>query len=694
MVFLFPFTLLKAQADTAMLEGSDEVVITATRTERKLSNVAVPVTIINEKTIRQAGSLRLADIIKEQTGLFITSGFGAGVQMQGLDPDYTLILVDGEPLVGRTAGVLDLNRLAIGNIKKIEIVKGPVSSLYGSEALAGVINIITDKSFRDQLDVSARYGTYKTFDGNIKASTRLGKLGINAFYNFYRTDGYSIRPFTVIRPVLPIKRSTPQVQLEYAFSNKTKFNLGVRYNQELIKNEIYVTNNSAVTYSHGRELNKDWNITPSFTTMLSDRLKTSLRGYATIFNGQQLLTTDQDKVYNDFQKHRFYRLENQTDYDLGEKLHLTAGAGYVIEQINSTRYDEGHDLKQNDIAYGFLQSEWQATTKTRWIAGLRYDHNQLYAGAFSPKLAMQWALSPRLTVNASIGRGFRAPDFSKLYLNFTNTTAGSYTVLGAVDAVNVINELNHLGQIAYLRPDFEKIAELKPETSTGINAGLNYRLNDEWKFKSNFFYNDIRNLIDAREVAGRIISVEPQQVTQVFSYINVNRAITTGAELSAEYSKNRWSGSVGYQLLFTADKGDLDNIRAGMVFTRNPDLSSRKLEWFEYQGLPDRSRHMANLRLNYEVPGNWFGGLRIIYRNRWVPNANDSNGNGVYDNFDEFAKGYALFNLSAGKYFSNGFRLQTGADNILDHTDPNYQPNLAGRTFYLMAGFSLTHKNK
>ncbi len=190
--------------DSVFTRELNEVVVTATRNERKLGNVAVPVTVISQKTIQQAASLRLKDIIQEQAGLFITSGFGAGVQMQGLNPDYTLILIDGEPLVGRTSGVLDLNRLTVGNIRKIEIVKGPSSGLYGSEALAGVINIITDNSYNKSGQASFRYGTYNTIDANISAGTRIGKLGLRAFINQFSTDGYSIRPYTVERSKLPI----------------------------------------------------------------------------------------------------------------------------------------------------------------------------------------------------------------------------------------------------------------------------------------------------------------------------------------------------------------------------------------------------------------------------------------------------------------------------------------------------------
>jgi len=121
-------------SDSLVKNPLEEIVITATRTERKLGNIAIPVTLITQKQLKQTGALRLNEILQEQTGLFLSAGtgsnavgggiFGNGIQMQGLSPDYTLILLDGEPLIGRQGGVMDLSRFAIGNIKKIEIVKG------------------------------------------------------------------------------------------------------------------------------------------------------------------------------------------------------------------------------------------------------------------------------------------------------------------------------------------------------------------------------------------------------------------------------------------------------------------------------------------------------------------------------------------------------------------------------------------
>ena len=144
--------------DTITEQRLEEVIVTATRTYRQLSSLPLPAQIVSQKELKQANRIRLNNILNEQTGLITVQNFigGEGIQMQGLDSEYTLVLIDGVPLVGRSAGTLDISRVALGNIKQIEIVKGASSSLYGSEALGGVINIITEnprkKGFKCELN--------------------------------------------------------------------------------------------------------------------------------------------------------------------------------------------------------------------------------------------------------------------------------------------------------------------------------------------------------------------------------------------------------------------------------------------------------------------------------------------------------------------------------------------------------------
>ena len=171
-VFVYNSPLLLAQTQTFSQATSasirtkvskiKEVFVTSSRSERDIASVPLPVSIITAEQIRAQGAVRLDEVLEEQTGLNLVYNHGTGVQMQGLDPAYTLILLDGEPIVGRTAGTMELTRFTVANIERIEIVRGPASSLYGSEALAGVINIITRKPDKPLgASVRARYGAFK-----------------------------------------------------------------------------------------------------------------------------------------------------------------------------------------------------------------------------------------------------------------------------------------------------------------------------------------------------------------------------------------------------------------------------------------------------------------------------------------------------------------------------------------------------
>src|SRR5690554_792883 len=108
--------------DSLRSETFAPIVVTATRTARVLEEVPVTTTVVTEEEIEARGALRLADLLAEQPGLAVIGGLGgAGLQMQGLDADYTLVLIDGEPVVGRTAGTLDLDRLAVTDVERVEV---------------------------------------------------------------------------------------------------------------------------------------------------------------------------------------------------------------------------------------------------------------------------------------------------------------------------------------------------------------------------------------------------------------------------------------------------------------------------------------------------------------------------------------------------------------------------------------------
>ncbi len=675
---------IKVVKDTIAMDG-DSVVVTATRSERKLSNVTVPVTIVNAKQIQQTGSLRLTDILKEQPGLTMTSGFGAGVQLQGLNPDYTIILINGEPLVGRTAGVLDLNRIALGNVKKIEIVKGPSSSLYGSEAMAGVINIITDASSKIPLQASLRYGTYDTKDASVNTALTSKQFFYQGYYNYYATDGYSIRPNSASRVTTPIERFNINQQFKYNISNTTNLVVGGRYTDEQIKSDISVTNGGTTIHSNGKEHNTDYNLSASLNHRFSNTVKTSFRSYLTEYNSIQNLLTLSGAPYTDVLNHLFKRIENQTDWVVGKSLTAIIGGGAVWEGVKSSRYDSEKVRKSNSIQYGFTQLEWTPNAKFIIIGGIRFDQNAAFASAWSPKGSLLYKINKANKLKLSVGQGFKAPDFRQLYLDFTNAAAGGYSVFGTAQAQKVIGTLNDLGQIGVLYDNFYQLKVLQPEYSTGIHLSWDYEPTNKTFISIQAFRNDIRNLIQVQQVGAYVTGA------QIYSYLNIGRAFTTGIEIEAKQQlADGLFVSGGYQYVKTGDKDQIAQIKAGTVYTRDANGLSKRLSLSEYVGLPNNSKHKFQLKLNYYHTNGFFVNIRALYRSKWA--VNNTNGNEVYDNGDSFASGYISLHTSIGKDFKNGFSVQGGCDNISNYIDALNLPNLPGRTFFGTIKYQILNK--
>lgn len=672
------FCAAQTKTDTTAL---DEVIVTATRTERKLGNVAVPVTIVSNKNIKQAASLRLNDILTEQTGVFINdAGFGSGVQMQGLDAAYTAVLLNGEPLIGRNTGVLDLKRLAVGIIEKIEIVRGPSSSLYGSEAMAGVINIITKQTATNKLSASMRYGSFQTFNANTTAYFKTPKSNYQFFVDAYHTNITTIRPYSVEKNILPVWKYNVQGLASTNFSSKTKFSLLARYSLEDFTTKFATTNLGVITYSDGFEKHSEYALNPTIIHKFNTKTKSFLRFYHTHYEARQDLNTSSTKEYYDYFRQRMYKVENQNDFSISKKINLTAGIGYIYENVRSSRYDNENNLKESKVGYAFLQTEIDCLKKLTTIIGLRYDNNSNYASAFAPKVSFSYKPSNKLHVTASVGYGFKAPDFRQLYLNFTNAAAGGYTVLGSLEATNTIAQLQQQGQIGLLYNNYSLLAALKPETSLGINIGGSYSFNNKTKIQLNLFRNSLENLIENAQVATY------KSGAQIYSYININKAFTQGAELNISKKINQpFKIDLGYQLLFSGNIEEIDRIKKGLVYTKNNDGSARKMQLHEYIGLANRSRHSVNAKLLYEQK-KFYANLRFIYHSRWA--VADRNGNGVYDNNDEFANGYLLTNLTFGYQFNKHFGLQAGGNNLSNYTDINYLPTQMGRSFFLTINYN------
>ncbi len=648
-----------------------------------MGNLAIPVLLINSKTLYQSGSLRLNDILSEQTGLMITDNFGKGIQMQGLSSEYTLVLLDGEPLIGRTGGVLDLSRITIRNIRKVEIIKGPSSSLYGSEAMGGVINIITDGAGQHKTDASIRFGRFGSIDGAINYARKYKKTDIQLASNYNRSEGYSLKPFAVQKTVEPFWKAAHQLNINHLISERWKAGAGLRFNNTHIDNSISVQNLGSTIISKGFEKNQEYNITPFIQYQVDKKIKSVLRGYITGFHArQQLDVKDAYGSYNDKFNQFFARVEQQTDIHPTEQSTLTLGAGLIKEQVSSNRYDSLSTLRNNQIAYLFAQHEYAVNEQLAIIGGVRFDANKAYASVLSPKFSFQYKLNRYLNFNASYGRGFKAPDFRQLYLNFTNLAAGAYSVFGTEVATAEINRMSAAMMLEQTTDMYSKLSVLKPETSGGLNLGVQYMHPQKIQFNLNLFRNDLSNMIVTDVIAFK------KNGGQIYSYFNLKRALTQGAEINlSKQFINVLNIQAGYQYLYTADKDVVDAIKDGKVFQRNQsnNLVSR-MGLNEYGGLPYRSRHSGNIKFYYQHVKGFFATSRLMYRGRW--GTMDLDGNGLINRADEFAKGHLQLNCSAGIQIKQQIKLMAGVDNVLNYKDLINLPGNPGRVGYIDLQFN------
>jgi outer membrane receptor for ferrienterochelin and colicins len=696
---MWNFPTINAQpltTDSIPKKDLDEVVVTATRTERKLGNIAVPVTLISKKTILSSGSLRLNDILQEQTGLVTTGGtgsnavgggiFGNGIQMQGLSPDHTMILLDGEPLIGRQGGVMDLSRFAVGNIKKIEIVKGPSSSLYGSEAMGGVVNIITEPVQGKSTSLSARSGSFNHTDFTASGNITGNKIGLYYFGNYNSSRGYDLDPKTIEKTLDPFYNITAQTKILFNIASATKLSISNRFfhaNQE----SYYAVNSKTINVG-GAGKTSEFYINPVLTHRFSENTQSQLRIAISQYRFTQKLDSLISRLpyYNDDFRQGFYRAENQTDFNLGKSVHLTMGGGYTINTINTTRYREP---KQQQVLHAFAQSEWKFNTKGIFIAGLRYDHNSDFEGRLSPKLALSYQVHSKWKLNASFGGGFKAPDFRQLYLNFTNNAGEGYSIYGAGEfSVADLERQKQAGLIAGIRPEAYSIKTLQPEISTGINAGFTYLPFSNLKVDINVFRNDIDNLINYIPVGVNNNS------STIFSYININRAFTQGVEANMSTGFHHFEINAGYQYLISGDKDIIDRIEKGEVFGRNTPLgSARRMTKSDYSGLYNRSKHTAHLKIFYNNPKNgWGGSVRGIYRSRF--GVLDIDGNGFSNMKEEFAESILQLNATISKQFKKKITAQIGVNNLLNQINARWMPNIPGTNWFISLQLHLSHKTK
>ncbi|MDJ1505237.1 TonB-dependent receptor [Xanthocytophaga agilis] len=675
----------------------DEVEVKANKADAPIqaenlaTQLPLPVTVITRKTIEMMGSRRLDEILKEQTGLAVVNDVGSGsravgLQLQGFDAAYTMITIDGLPLIGRNSGSLDLSRITIANIERIEIVKGASSSLFGSEALAGVVNIVTRQaSTQPQALAILRYGTYQTWDATVEGETPFAKHkgAISLSGNYYYTGGFNVNPYLSSGQTAPPYGS-------YTLQGRGKYRINDNYTVSC--SGRYSLRTSTNRYMYGSEAfrdlldEKDFNGFVSINRRLGSVPATEsnirLFYYLTRYSSEQDIRQERNQVT--LQSAHFiqylHRMEMQGSKHISSQLSLTGGIGGTVESLSNSTYK---GTKDRFSYFGYSQGNYKPTSQINIIMGLRYDYFSQYGGRLNPTLGIEFKPSAIVALKASVGKGYKAPDFKEMYQVFTNVQVG-YTVIGVEEFSKTIQELQQAGQVASIRPVAGKIRSLNAETSTSYNMGLTITPLSSLKTDVNLFYNNVKNLITTIQVGTRT------NEQQIFSYINLAKAYTAGLEASSTWAPiKNLAFSAGYQLLYAMDRGVIDSIRAGSGLygrIRNPQTgTTREAHVSDYMGMDNRSRHMFNIRVFYEyTPWAMTGSIRLNYRGRY--GYSDANNNTYIDRYDTIVESTLIWNASIEKkFFQKHLSVQLTGTNLSNYTNM-LMPGSPGRM--LVGGIS------
>jgi len=676
----------RSLADSLRSVQADQVVVTGTRNNVRLKDSPVRVEIIGEEQIRATAMVNMADLLKEQNGLLMQGNVRTGVQMNGLGPDYTLILIDGQPVIGRVAGIIDLTRLSVGNIERVEVVKGPLSSMYGSEALAGVINIITkrpDDGFTGS--VHTQYVSKGPAEVRLEGGWGSPNTEIGGFVNVRKSAEFQTVMDTLTIPYAGFSDATAQLKMQHKISRNWLVKGWGRYFTSASEGDFIESVQGQISKNSGSVEQSDLSTTVGVEyTRNAARLQ--LTAYASDYEELYNFDVDQGAAgKTDNMTRRIARLYAQYDLIMGEADRLTAGGEFIYDDISGTRYIPDTATNTNPLMYrtwvGFAQWEGLPTDWISYVLSARFDGNSVYGAALSPRFSMLWKPHSHFRFTGSVGTGFKAPDFRQLFVSFSNRLPGAgYDLIGA--------EL--LG------------VELQPERSISYDLGIRYdngiyELSDlavlAYNADVRLFRNDLENLIEYY-----LYGIVDER--SVYSYRNLSKVTTQGIEANIHLAlSNLELGTItlstGYQFLDAYDDEVVNAIKNGTAGT-----ITHKLTLNEYGGLWNRSKHSGSVRLQYDSPGKlWSANIRAQFVGGYGDESLDKNGivmsnppRKVLDRPDEYVKGYTVLNAAVTHTVLLGqtrLMLGAGINNALNVLNPMLIPGLVGTQFYVQASLHL-----
>lgn len=469
--FTFLSTLAAGLVPTAQAADAAPVVISATRTAQIADAALAPVIVIGRDTIERSNAVDVADLLRFHAGIDIGRNGGPGqstsVFIRGTESNHTLVMIDGVKINPGTVGGAALHNLAPEIVERIEIVKGPRSTLYGSEAIGGVINIITRRASDDtQGRFGFGAGSYDTRTLNVGVHHGRDGTRIGFDAHRYSTDGYALRP-----------------DVEFASGHdKTTFNGYVGDRAGPLDWELshwQATGNTEYLSFFLSPLDLDFT---NSTTALTLKGAPHALWNSTLRVSQVVDETVQNQS-DDFSETRRYQFDWQNDVQIDARQLLTTGLWYSQEDTSASVFGSGFD-EQTDVAALYAQDDIRFGDH-RLLLAARHTRHESFGGHTSWDVEYGYRVTARTRITAAVGTAFRAPDATDRY-------------------------------------GFGGNPDLEPETARNVELGVRHALGARQTLALNAFDNRIDDLIEFADpdgflgpTPGRMENVEQARIRGV-----------------------------------------------------------------------------------------------------------------------------------------------------------------------------------
>ncbi|WP_075184588.1 TonB-dependent receptor plug domain-containing protein [Teredinibacter haidensis] len=614
-------------------ERLEVMVVTASMTEKTTQTAPAFTSVITAEDITATPINGLPELLKETVGVnnFTDASGRDQLQLRGLGGNYTLVLVNGKRVSSSSAlwrgGDFDLNSIPLNSIKQVEVVRGPMSSLYGADAIGGVINVITKAPVDEwQGVISGEYQSVMSGDGGNQVRAGVSSQGgltdtlhLSVSAEAYDRDAWYSDDSEISAPKLEKKKAQnlfTTLRWQLAENQSLDFDLG--YNKDDRPHSIYYASGDLVDYRE-QEISR--------STLGVTHMGDWGWGNSTVQLQQEDGTIDDFNSRYDAPAQRELNekntyLKGYLNTKLGNSNYITAGLDYR-EQIvsDNVSYQDTGEVSITDSAV-FAQDEISIGDSFTLTLGGRMDDNEFFGSHFTPRAYVVYQLNDAITLKGGVSEAFKAPQAYQLSEEYRIISCGGSCFLSG-------------------NPD------LDPETSTNVEFGIAVSQSD-WNLTAVIFQNEVTDMISATYDA------EANQR----NWENIDKVETSGLELEGTYSVNdKLQLSGNYTKLETEDS-------AGEKLENRPEqIAHLKLDWQALDAVK------ASLSINYT-------GEQVTYV--WPD----------YLTLPSYTRADLGFSSVLSESFTLRYGIKNLTDVKLHEEDDNFDTYELGRNVYLSASYT------